>query len=69
MVLDPKLAQILSSLCEDIGKAYFVATFITPSLSGLSLGWELVLVLTQGLTGVTIAILLSWQFAKLGEEK
>lgn len=64
MVLDSKLAKILSSFCEDIAKAYFIATFVTPQLSGLS-GWEIILSLTRGLAGVIIAIILAWQFAKL----
>ena len=68
MVLDYKLANILSSFCLDIAKALFVTTFVTPSLSGLSVGWEFFLALTRGLVGVTIAIVLSWQFAKLGDK-
>lgn len=68
MILDSKLAGILSNFCLDIAKALFVTTFVTPSLSGLSLGWELSLALTRGLAGVTIAIILSWQFTKLEEE-
>lgn len=67
MMLDKKLAGILSNFCADIAKAYFVATFITPSLSGLSLWWEILLVLIKGLVFVTMLILLSWRLAKLGD--
>ena len=68
MVLDTKLAGILSNFCLDIAKVYFAVTFITPSLGGLSNWWEVVFMLTKGMASVTIAILLSWQFAKLGEK-
>lgn len=69
MVLDAKLAGILSNFCLDISKAFFVATFVTPSLSGLYYWFEILLVLIKGTIFVTIFILLSWQFAKLGENK
>ncbi len=68
MILDSKLAGILSNFCLDIAKAFFAVTFITPSLGGLSSWWEVILVLTKGMAGVTIAIILSWQFAKLEEK-
>ncbi len=69
MILDSKLAGILSSFCADIAKAYFVATFVTPSLSGTSTWWEILLILTKGLVFVIVLIALSWQLAKLEETK
>lgn len=67
MILDKKLAGILSNFCADIAKAYFVVTFVTPSISGLTSWVEITLVLTEGMVGVTIALMLAWQFAKLEE--
>ncbi len=65
MVLDTKLAGILSNFCLDLAKAYFVATFITPGLSGEFNLPEIVLVLTRGVLVVTILIFLSWKLEKL----
>lgn len=67
MILDKKLAGILSNFCADIAKAYFVVTFVTPSISGLMSWVEITLVLTEGMVGVTMALMLAWQFAKLEE--
>lgn len=69
MILDPKLANILSNFCLDVAKAYFVATFITPSLSGPPSLPEILVVLTKGLLNVIVFLGLSWQFSKLGDEK
>ncbi len=64
MVLDPKLAGVLSDFCLDIAKAYFVAAFVTPPLST---GPVLVtiLMLLRGLIAAILFIVLSWQFLKL----
>lgn len=68
MILDRKLAGILSNFCLDIAKAFFVATFITPSLSGLSLWWDILLVLIKGLVFVIVFLLASWYLARLEGE-
>lgn len=67
MILDAKLAGILSNFCLDIAKAFFVATFVTPGLSGEFNLPEVALVLTRGVFVVTILILLSWKLEKLKE--
>lgn len=66
MILDRKLAGILSNFCADIAKAYFVVTFVAPPLSNSS--WEFILMLTRGLVAVIVFILLSWRFSKLEEK-
>ena len=68
MILDKKLAGLLSNFCLDIAKAYFVATFITPSLTGSYGSLEISLVLIRGLLAVIMFLHLSWQFAKLEEK-
>lgn len=68
MVLDSKLARILSNFCADIAKAYFVATFITPPLSGeFSLGQGF-LILIKGAVDVILFLILSWHFAKMEDK-
>ena len=68
MILDSKLARILSNFCLDIAKAFFVVAFITPPLSADSI-WQTILMLTRGVIGAIVFILLSWQFAKLEEKR
>lgn len=63
MIIDSKLAGILSNFCLDIAKAYFITTFVAPPLSAS--GWEFMLMLTRGLAAVIVFIVLSWQFSKL----
>lgn len=64
MILDRKLAGILSNFCADIAKAYFVATFVTPALSGLTMWWEIVFVLIKGVVFVIVFLLASWYLAR-----
>ncbi|MBI3103477.1 hypothetical protein HYZ05_00895 [Candidatus Daviesbacteria bacterium] len=68
MVLDSKLAGILSNFCLDIAKAYFVAAFVTPALSGLTNWWEILFVLIKGLLFVIIFLLASWYLARLEDQ-
>ncbi len=67
MILDAKLAGILSNFCADVAKGFFAATFITPALSETIDGWEVILILTKGLFTVTMFLLAAWKFAKLEE--
>lgn len=64
MVLDKKLAGILSNFCLDIAKAYFVVAFVTPPLSSGSVLLT-TLMLIRGLVAAILFIVLSWQFLKL----
>jgi len=67
-MVDAKLASIMSNFCLDIAKAYFIATFVTPSLTSVSTGWEFVWILLRGLLNVILFLLASWQLAKLGDQ-
>ncbi len=64
MIIDPKLAGILSNFCLDIAKAYFIAAFVTPPLSAGSV-LVTMLMLIRGLIAAILFIVLSWQFLKL----
>lgn len=64
MILDSKLAGILSNFCLDIAKAYFVAAFVAPPLSTGSV-LVTILMLIRGLIAAILFIVLSWQFLKL----
>ena len=68
MRLDAKLANLLSSFFLDIAKAYFIGTFIAPSLTDVSSLLELLLILTRGLGSAIVALVFSWYFAKLEEK-
>ena len=67
MKIDGTLAHILSDFFLDGAKAFFVATFVTPSLNNISSLPELLFVLTRGLLNVTLFLIASWQIAKLGK--
>lgn len=67
MKVDAKLTAILSDFCLDIAKAFFVATFVTPSLSGISSLLGILFVLTKGFLNVILFLVASWQLAKLGD--
>lgn len=68
MILDKKLAGILSNFCADIAKAYFVATFVTPALSGLTIWWEVMFVLIKGSVFVIVFLLASWHLARVEDK-
>lgn len=65
MKINTKLAALLSDFFLDIAKAFFVATFITPSLSGISSLPEIIFVLTKGMLNVIVYLLLAWLFARV----
>lgn len=65
MALDSKLSRLLSDFFLDIAKAYFIAAFITPSITNTPTGFEAFLVLTRGLLNVILFLIVSWKFAKL----
>lgn len=67
MKIDAKLAKLLSEFFLDIAKAFFIATFVTPSLSGISSFIEILLVLTRGLLNAILFLVFAWYFAKLGK--
>lgn len=67
VVIDSKLARILSDFFSDIAKAYFIATFIAPSLTGAS-AFELVLLLTKGLVNVILFLVLAWLLSKMEDK-
>ena len=69
MRIDPKLASLLSGFFLDVSKASFIGTFITPYFSNLPTYFDLFTVLTKGLIGAILALIIAWLFAKLAEEK
>lgn len=64
MILDSKLAGILSNFCLDIAKAYFITAFVSPPL-GLGSTLVIILFLTKGLIAATLFLVLSWRFLEL----
>ncbi|MBI3576894.1 hypothetical protein HY086_02575 [Candidatus Gottesmanbacteria bacterium] len=64
---DIKLAHLLSDFFLDISKAYFIATFVTPALTGASEIGVVLAILTKGLVNVILFLMLAWQFATLEE--
>lgn len=69
MRFDPKLASLLSNFCLDISKAYFIAGFITPALSGITSVSLVILTLTKTLLSAILFLAVSWILARLGENK
>ncbi|MEK7571167.1 MAG: hypothetical protein AAB553_02745 [Patescibacteria group bacterium] len=67
MKIDKKLAKILSNFYADLAKAYFIGTFITPILNGISSLNEFAWILTKGLLSVILLLLIAWRFAKVDE--
>ncbi len=65
MILDKKLAGLLSNFFLDISKAFFVATFVTPSLSVTTVWWEILWILIKGLMNAILFLVAAWQFKKL----
>lgn len=59
-VIDNKWAAILSDFCLDIAKAYFIASFISPTISiYIKSPAEFLLLLTKGMANVIIFLALS----------
>ncbi|MBU0569876.1 hypothetical protein KKB40_03785 [Patescibacteria group bacterium] len=68
MLLDSKLAHILSDFFSDIAKAYFVATFVTPPTNHIRTIAGIFAILLRGLASVILFLIVSWQFAKLEDK-
>ncbi|MBI5123719.1 hypothetical protein HZA75_07710 [Candidatus Roizmanbacteria bacterium] len=51
--IDNKWATILSDFCLDISKAYFIATFVSPSINIVSLA-QIFFILIRGIINVII---------------
>ncbi len=64
MTIDKTLARLLSNFFLDIAKAFFIATFVTPTVSQTSSFLEIFLLLTKGMSSVTVAIGIAWYLAK-----
>lgn len=64
MRIDKTLARLLSNFFLDIAKAFFIATFITPTVSQISSFLEIIVLLTKGMSSVTVAIGIAWYLAK-----
>ena len=69
MRIDKKLLHLLSDFFLDIAKAFFIASFVTPSLSGVSSFLEISVILTRGVVSATLFIYMSWVLAKMEEEQ
>lgn len=67
-MVDSKFALLLSDFFLDIAKAFFIATFITPSLNSGSNIYDIVLVLFKGLINVIIFLVMSRQFLEFTEK-
>ncbi|TSC64303.1 MAG: hypothetical protein G01um101493_163 [Microgenomates group bacterium Gr01-1014_93] len=65
-MIDAKLARILSNFCLDIAKAYFIATFIAPSLGDIS-AQDVNFLLIRGTGNVILFLLLAWGWSKQAE--
>lgn len=68
MTIDSKLAHLLSDFFLDIAKAYFIGTFVTPSLIGSNTLVQIIGILTKGMLAVILLLIISWKFAKLEKE-
>lgn len=67
--IDRTLTRILSDFCLDIAKAYFVATFITPSIFGVSNSIIILAILTKGLMIVILLLYCSYMLEKLYDDR
>ncbi len=62
MLNDNKLRKILAALFLDIAKAWFIATFVTPTFIQYSYQ-ELLIILTKGMVNVIVYIILVYIFS------
>ena len=69
MKIDTHLATLLSDFFLDIAKAFFIGTFVAPSLSGVSSFSEIFLVLTRGLLNAILFLFVAWWLAKFKDKK
>lgn len=59
MIIDQKMASLLSDFFLDIAKAVFIATFIAPPLQRIGNLLDILLIFTKGLLGVIAFLYLS----------
>jgi hypothetical protein len=64
LVLDTKLAALLSDFSLDIAKAWFIAIFVSMDPTKISTFSAALWFLTKGLANVTLFLYLSWVLAK-----
>ena len=64
MLIDAKLAKLLSSYTLDISKAFFIAAFITPQFSNVDFLSGL-FNLTRNIADAILFLVVSWNFAKM----
>lgn len=59
MVIDQKMAGLLSDFFLDIAKAVFIATFIAPSMQKSANSLEILLLFSQGVLNTIIFLVIS----------